>query len=137
MVCTRKEVKAAYMANPNDRELVISVECVLLTGQVIPLLAILPLKVFLPWFHPNQVPDEYQTAYSLLGYNNSELAIAWLDHFEKNTRRGSAKRLLLLDGHESYITMEFLDFAEAYNILILALLLYSTHLLQPLDVSVF
>jgi hypothetical protein len=137
MVCTRKAVKNVYLANPNDRELVTSVECISATGRVIPPLAILPAKVFLPWYHPNQLPDEYQTAHSASGYNNSELAMEWLKHFEKHTRRGTAKRLLLLDGHESHINVEFSDWAEAHNILILALPPHSTHLMQPLDVSVF
>jgi hypothetical protein len=48
LVCTRKHVKNAYLANPNDRELVTSVECVSACSQVIPLLVILPMKVFLP-----------------------------------------------------------------------------------------
>jgi hypothetical protein len=75
LVVTRKSVKAAYMANLEDRTLVTSVECVSVDGRVIPLLAILLNKVFLLWFHPNQMLDEYQTAYSDAGYNNSELAL--------------------------------------------------------------
>jgi hypothetical protein len=46
LVVTRKSVKAAYMANLEDRTLVTSVECVSVDGRVIPLLAILPNKVF-------------------------------------------------------------------------------------------
>jgi DDE superfamily endonuclease len=109
MVCTRKHVKIAYLANSNDQELVTSVKCALATSQVIPLLAILPIKVFLPWYHPNLLLDDYQTTHSSLGYNNSELAMEWLKHFEKHSQRGTAKRLLLLDGHKSYINVEFLD----------------------------
>jgi hypothetical protein len=137
LVVTRKAVKAAYMANPEDRTLVTSVECVSVDGRVIPPLAILPNKVFLPWFHPNQVPDEYQTAYLEAGYNNLELALLWLDHFYEHTRNGNKKRILLLDGHRSYINAEFLNKAEALRILILALPPHSTHLMQPLDVRVF
>jgi hypothetical protein len=59
LVVTRKLVKAAYIANPEDRTLVTSVECVSVNRRVIPSLAILPNKVFLPWFHPNQMLDEY------------------------------------------------------------------------------
>jgi hypothetical protein len=69
-----------------DRTLVTSVEYVSINRQVIPPLAILPNKVLLPSFHPNQVPDEYYTAYSEAGYNNSELALLWLGHINKYTR---------------------------------------------------
>jgi hypothetical protein len=137
LVVTRKEVKKVYMANPMDRTLVTSVECVSTDGRTIPPLAILPQKVFMPWFHPNQMPDDYQTAHSDAGYNNSELALLWLEHFDKYTRNGTAKRLLLLDGHGSHMNAEFLDRAKELNILILALPPHSTHLMQPLDVGVF
>jgi hypothetical protein len=82
MVVTRKEVKKIYMANPMDRTLVTSVECVSADGRVIPPLAILPQKVFIPWFHESSVPDDYATAHSDCGYNNTELALCWLDHFD-------------------------------------------------------
>jgi hypothetical protein len=137
LVVSRKEVRKVYIANPIDRTLVTSVECVSVRGRVIPPLAILPQKVFMPWFHQNSVPDEYTTAHSDAGYNNTELALLWLEHFDKYTRNGTAKRPLLLDGHGSHINVDFLHRAEELDILTLALPPNSTHLLQPLDVSVF
>jgi len=59
LVVTRKEVKKVYMANPMDRTLVTSVECVSTDRRTIPPLAILPQKVFTLWFHPNWMPNDY------------------------------------------------------------------------------
>jgi hypothetical protein len=42
-----------------------------------------------------------------------------------------------LNEHRSYINAKFLDKAKALNIVILALLPHSTHLIQLLDVRVF
>jgi hypothetical protein len=83
------------------------------------------------------MPDNYLTAHSDAGYNNSELALLWLDHFHKHTQNRDRKRLLLLNRHRSHMNAKFLDKAEALNIVILALPPYSTHLMQPLDVRVF
>lgn len=134
---TQKAVKAAYIANLEDQTLITFVECVSINGRVILPLAILPNKVFLPWFHLNQVLDEYQTAHLEARYNNLELALLQLDYFYKHTQNKNKKRILLLDGHKSHINAEFLDKAEALCILILALLLHSIHLIQLLDVRVF
>jgi hypothetical protein len=164
LIVTRKEVKKAYLADPRDRTLVISVECISALGELLNPLFILLQKVFLPWFFLGLLLDDYQLAHSDSGYNNSEIALEWLKHFERESRpafkelvenewlkhsgipfqeaqeeapKCRPKRLLLLDGHESHINVPFIDFAEAHSIIILALSPHSIHLIQPLDVGVF
>jgi hypothetical protein len=46
-------------------------------------------------------------------------------------------RLLLLDGHGSHITADFIDFCDANSILLAIFPPHSTHSLQPLDVVLF
>ena len=46
-------------------------------------------------------------------------------------------RLLIVDGHASHVSIEFITFARKHKIICLCLPPHSTHLLQPLDVSVF
>jgi hypothetical protein len=48
-----------------------------------------------------------------------------------------ATRLLLLDGHNSHCSIEFLNLAKSKNIEILCLPPHTTHALQPCDVGVF
>jgi hypothetical protein len=45
--------------------------------------------------------------------------------------------LLLLDGHESHKTYEFLDFCVQHKILVYFLRPHTSHITQPLDVGVF
>ena len=45
--------------------------------------------------------------------------------------------MLVLDGHESHINAEFDEYYKANNIIPLCLPPHSSHLTQPLDVSVF
>ena len=51
--------------------------------------------------------------------------------------RKTTKRLLIVDGHSSYINLRFIDWANAHGILILILPPHATHRLQPLDVNCF
>jgi hypothetical protein len=69
-----------------------------------------------------------------------EISLHWLKVvFKPYSRRylTSAKRLLILDGHSSYLTPEFDAFCKENAIIYLYISLYTSHLLQPLDVGVF
>ena len=46
-------------------------------------------------------------------------------------------RLLIVDGHASHISTEFIKFCNEKKIILLCLPPHTTHMLQPLDVSVF
>jgi hypothetical protein len=56
-------------------------------------------------------------------------------HTKAKARRGW--RLLILDGHGSHVTADFIDFCDANRILLALFLPYSTYSLQPLDVVLF
>jgi DDE superfamily endonuclease len=45
--------------------------------------------------------------------------------------------MLLLDGHKSHYTLEFIKFYIIKKIILLVLPPHTTHLLQPLDVAIF
>lgn len=67
------------------------------------------------------------------------MAIEWLkDVFiPDTTTEGHEKRLLILDGHGSYQTDEFLYECFKNDIYALFLPAYTSHVLQPLDISIF
>jgi len=46
-------------------------------------------------------------------------------------------RLLIMDGHSSHVSWEFLDYCLTHDIIPFCLPPHSTHLLQPLDVGLF
>jgi hypothetical protein len=76
------------------------------------------------------------------GWTNSELGLAWLEQvFERCTKQkarlGRDWHLLILDGHGSHLTFEFLEYCEAHRILVSVFPPHSTHTLQPLDVVCF
>lgn len=76
------------------------------------------------------------------GYTNKQIGLYYLvRHFDFHTRQnGGLKgkpRLLLLDGHNSHLSLDVVQYAMDNNIHLLCLPAHTTHLLQPLDVGVF
>jgi hypothetical protein len=73
------------------------------------------------------------------GWTNNELGVAWIKHFDAHTKTRvvGTRRLLILDGHESYQSLEFQEFCQKNNIYTLCMPPHSSHLLQPLDVGCF
>jgi DDE superfamily endonuclease len=87
----------------------------------------------------NNLDDNILLAVSESGYTNDILSYKWLEHFNRQTEekaRGQ-NRLLIMDGHGSHLTKEFMDFCFAHKIIPFLLPAHSTHLLQPLDIGVF
>jgi hypothetical protein len=59
--------------------------------------------------------------------------------FDQSTRLkpGQSYRLLILDGHGSHVTMDFIEYCNNHQILLCILAPHSTHTLQPLDMLMF
>jgi hypothetical protein len=73
-------------------------------------------------------------------WSNNDISLAWLEQvFDRYTKAKAQRhrRLLILDGHRSYLTMDFIDYCDRNRILLARFLPHSTHTLQPLDVVLF
>jgi DDE superfamily endonuclease len=56
---------------------------------------------------------------------------------ETKVKAGGETRILILDGHSSHYTLDFIDYARANNINLLGYPAHCTHALQGLDVVCF
>ena len=66
--------------------------------------------------------------------------MAWLKQvFERFTKPKARRdyRLLILDGHGSHVSTDFIDFCDGNRILLAIFPPHATHSLQPLNVVVF
>jgi hypothetical protein len=73
-------------------------------------------------------------------WTNNDIGLAWLKQvFDRSTKEkaGRSYRLLILDGHGSHLTMDFIEYCDRNRILLAIYPPHSTHTLQPLDVVMF
>jgi len=74
------------------------------------------------------------------GWTNNDIGLAWLEQvFDRYTKAKARRsyRLLIVDGHGSHVTKDFIDYCDQNKILLAILPPHSTHTLQPLDVVLF
>ena len=91
------------------------------------------------WYMTTRIPGDHLIANLESGYNNDDLTIKWLAHFEwfSAKRPEGVYRLLLLDRFGSHCTKQFLQYSDQYKIIAFFLPPHSSHLLRLLDVVVF
>jgi hypothetical protein len=84
--------------------------------------------------------NDWNFTYSEKGWTNNRIALIWLKTvFIPLTKPDNPRepRLLILNGHGSYMTEDFLFEYYNNNIFLLFLPIHASHVLQPLDVAVF
>ena len=91
------------------------------------------------WYESLGLDPRAVISVSPTGYSNDELSLEWIRHFDQHTKAtaNGRKRLLLIDGHGSHHTRQFIEYADMNNIMLFGLPPHTTHILQPLDVVVF
>jgi len=130
-----------FRSHPGTRETITVVECIGARGTPPPPMVIYQGKSHQQgWYRDFAAAKEWVFAISPNGWTDNDLAQEWLrDCFDKHTKQKAAGRyrLLILDGHGSHVTLEFIQQAWESRIVCLCLPPHATHLLQPLDVSIF
>ena len=89
---------------------------------------------------PSESNNDWSWSSNTKGWTCDAIGEDWIKTvFEPETgaKASGATRLLIVDGHSSYITAPFIRFCMDHNILVLLLPLHSLHLMQPLDVGIF
>ena len=72
------------------------------------------------------------------GWMTADDFLEFIKHFAKHTVASTSNRkLLLLDNHESHLSVPVIDFARANGITMLSFPPHTSHKLQPLDRSVY
>ncbi|KAF7575414.1 hypothetical protein PtrM4_070380 [Pyrenophora tritici-repentis] len=123
---------------PGNREWVTLIAAINAAGWSVP-----PFLIFAGQYHLSawyeDLPRDWAIAVSDNGWTNNKLGVEWLKHFNAYTKARvvGARRLLVLDGHESHQSLEFQELCKENNIYTLCMPPHSSHLLQPLDVGCF
>ena len=138
-VITAETNKPLLLTDPDNRDYLTSCETINeVGGDIPPMLIIQGVNILEKW-GVNNLDEDILLATSPTGYSNDNLAVWWLEHFNKHTKKTQIgdHRMLILDGFGSHMTYEFWQFAKRKRILLFRLPPHSTHLTQPLDVGIF
>ena len=107
------------------------------SGQSIPPFFVFPRKNFKQYFL-NGAPTGSNGASHPSGWMTSDNFLLFLEHFQHHTRPSIDQPVLvILDNHESHLSLEAIQFARKNGIIMLSFPPHCSHRLQPLDVSVF
>ena len=132
--------KSSWKVIQGKQEWVTAIECVNAAGAVLPPLLIFKAKYTNSAWIPINAPLDWRFSTSNSGWTSDAHGFEWLTTiFEPNTRPEdpSQRRLLIMDGHSSHMTANFIAYCMKHLIDLLILPPHTSHLLQPLDVSVF
>jgi hypothetical protein len=131
--------KMAKKIQPGNRDWATVVACGSSTGYTTPPFIILAGKEHLQAWYQVALPRTTRLVLSESGWINTELALEWLDFFHLHTGKRSkgAYRMLVMDGHDTHVSDDFLAKCKVMNIIPVCMPAHSSHLCQPMDVSVF
>ena len=137
----KKEVRASLQ--DGSREFLTVLACCCADGSSLPpslIYAAVNGAIRSSWVEDIKAGEhEVFVSSSPTGWSNNDVGLAWLEQvFDRYTKQRSGRwRLLILDGHGSHVTMEFIKYCDRHRILLMILPPHSTHTLQPLDVVLF
>ncbi|KAH6234950.1 hypothetical protein HBI42_020280 [Parastagonospora nodorum] len=134
----KKEVRAS--TQDGSREFLTLLACCCADGSSLPPSIIYPAAkggIQSSWVEDIKVGEhEVFVSSSPTGWSDDNIGLAWLEQvFDRCTKQRSGRwRLLIVDGHGTHVTKEFIDYCDRHRILLMVLPPHSAHTLQPLDV---
>jgi hypothetical protein len=144
-VCTNTRVlaralkKKADVKSPENREWVSIIKCVSAIGRKLRCAVIFKgQSLQTTWFPAKSVPSWLYTT-SKNRWTSNAIGLEWLQRiFLPETAPADGQyRFLILDGHGSYISLDFLLLCKQHKVYLLYLPAHSLHVLQPLDLALF
>ncbi|KAL2089186.1 hypothetical protein ACEWY4_016085 [Coilia grayii] len=133
VLCSKGQ-RTVYAQQVTTREHVTVHCCASAAGEVIPPFVIFE-KCLPSTAYSLEGPRNALYGVSDTGYMDSDL-FKWLEHFVRYARQ-ERPLLLFMDQHEAHVGTGVVDFCRANQIEVVCLPSHTTHVLQPLDVSVY
>ena len=142
LVLGSSEARSIRKKQPGSRAWTTLIECISASGNELPPLVIYKGKsVQQQWFPLDLTPfGSWRFTATENGWTSDPTALEWLEKvFIPSTQPGDPQeaRLLILDGHGSHETTEFMYMCFENKIHLIFLPPHASHVLQPLDQSVF
>jgi len=135
----RERSKNRTVIQPGTRESVSIIETICADGSLLPAFLIWKAQCHQEGWYQISEQNEglrgYTYATSPNGWTDNSLGLHYIEHYDKHTRHlvedsdGKIQqyRLLLMDNHSSHLTWQFVEYALAHKIVLVALPPHSTH----------
>ena len=134
-------IRSQFQARPGRQEWVTVIECICGDGSMIdPLVIFRGMKLSSEWLISSELTKGWRFSCTKKGWTSDMHGLEWLRRcFEPGTREkaNGRWRILILDGHGSHITLDFIKHCRDHKIILLRLVPHTSHLCQPLDVGLF
>ncbi|OHW97453.1 transposase [Colletotrichum incanum] len=145
LVLGMAETTSVRKKQPGSRAWVSIIECISAIGHALnPLIIYKGKTVQQQWFPLDLGPYEgWQFTATENGWTTDDTAVEWLQKvfipqtIPQTASQGKEARLLVVDGHGSHTTTEFMWTCYINNVYLLFLPPHTSHVLQPLDQSIF
>lgn len=136
-VLAQKGTKQVSKVTSAERGTLVTTCCIVgANGQYLPPIMIFPRVHYKP-FMTTGAPDRTLGLANKAGWMNSECFVKVIHHFIKHTLSSKENpTLLLMDNHESHLSLEGLDLCKENGVTILTIPPHCTNKLQPLDVGI-
>ena len=128
-----------FIVQPGNRDWISIIKCIGATGHLIPPFFIFPgQRIQQEWVN-STIDKKAVIRVTPNGWTDNSVAMDWIEHFDRHTihQTRGIYRLLILDGHTSHISVNFVQYYQDHQIILLYLPPHLTHYLQPLDVGIF
>jgi hypothetical protein len=137
-VIGRSATKSSYVQTPETREWVSIIETISAAGAYIkPVVIFKGQTLQSSWFRAEDCPD-WLYGVSASGWTSNDIGLRWLNEvFLPQTATGNETRILLVDGHGSHASSQFMAKCIEHNVKLVYLIPHSSHVLQPLDLACF
>lgn len=138
-VITKRGIKNVYRMATDNREQITVLACASADGKFQKPLVLFP-GIRTPKFNFKGVdPDKYDVGHSANGWMTSEVFFTWLSSlfYKAVIDKVDFPIIVFMDGHTSHINYTVSDFCMTHGIILYCFPAHASHILQPLDVSVF
>ena len=138
VLCRRGSKRPLKLCGNNEKINYTVNTCCNANGQYTPLFIVYKASKKLMSTWTTDGPKDAVYTISPSGWMEKEQFIQWLKKvFVPTIKQIGGEHILILDGHNSHVTLETIETCKSNNIRLLCLPAHSSHILQPLDVGVF
>ena len=137
-IITARGAKNVYRLAPDTKEQVTALGCISAAGDSTKPFVIYP--GVRPKFNFEGVqPEDYDLGTSLNGWISADCFFGWLSNlfFPSVQNKVPFPILLFMDGHASHINLAVSSFCRENNIILYSFPPHASHVIQPLDVTVY